>query len=250
MNGDIEEYDPNQYMDEEEIGDDDPNQSHWDEKEHQKRLEIAKRFDDIGLQNDLLNLNHILENAKREEKAFEYRIVLNEEEHEMFIRTLTDINKHLAMTQVMLDAYIQFTNSTPKFDNFLNVLFEFHQFITNEEQRIFHQVNAEDGEYFYIAKHFDKYAKNLIFLLNRLIGTMEVAKWYIIDSEVTAQEIHGQDGGMGAGGMGAGGMGNYPSPAPPPRDLALPQARGYDGNVSYTKMNVKKRDIGDGLDNE
>lgn len=228
----------------------------WDEKELEKRTEIANKFWKVGLIEAVDELIDLVKTSEKKYIALEMRIAFKENEYFLFDSILRDINKHIASSQSLLDSYVIFSNSTPKFENMQTSLHGFHKFISDEEERPFHQIHVKNENIYYFRfGKLNKHVKEISFLLSRLIGTLKTAGNYIIDTENESQSggsnrfdndrfgkgmdnISGYDrymGGMSGYDRNNNNNGNYP----------------FDkfGNVNITKINSpKKRDFGDGKD--
>lgn len=228
--------------DEVEFEEDDESDSIWQERERKKREAIAIKISEIGFEKDVDILLNLVEGCDKVDEAYKGRIIFKPDEYKLFRNTLRDINMHLAESQTVLDSYISFSNSTPKFKNLLNLLYKFQTELTSQNSRHFNRIKLKKtGNYYFTVNEISDYVDSISFLLYRIIGTLYIAAEYIKDAE---EETKRGGGGSSFDDYGRGGGGGYG------RGDYFP-ASGMDsrGNLQMTKFNVpKQRDFGDSGD--
>ncbi len=105
---------------------------------------------------------------------------LNEEEDVEFFQNITKLNESLGKASSILDSYIRFTKSSPDFDKFLNIIYNFVVNYNAHRGTIFFQANAEMGLYLYPYFEVDAVMKKMNLLYHRLCGTLRIGGQYII----------------------------------------------------------------------
>ena len=213
----------------------------WQERERKKREAIALKISEVGFEKDVDILLNLVDTCEKTDEAYKGRIIFKPDEYKLFRNTLRDVNMHLAESQTILDSYISFSNSTPKFKNLLNLLFNFQSELTKQNNRQFNRIKLKKtNNYYFTINEISDYVDSISFLLYRIIGTLYIAAEYIKDAEEETRK-----GGSSAFGdydyeRGAGGY-----------DRRYYPASGVDGrgNLQMTKFTLPKlRDIGDAGD--
>ncbi|MFA4870934.1 MAG: hypothetical protein WC623_22235 [Pedobacter sp.] len=149
---------------------------------------------------------------------------LNEEEDIEFFQKILSLNQTLGAAHSTLDSYIRFTKSSPDFDKFLNIIYNFVQNYNFHRGTLFFQYNAELGVYLYPYFDVDPALKKMNLLYHRLCGTLGVGGRYIeIQPPSTRSSTDPSDNFMR-----------------PPYEPYLP--------YQQTEYKPKSRDIGDAFD--
>ena len=219
--------------------DEDRKDSVWQEREKQKREAIALKISEIGFEKDVDILLHLMDSCEKVDEAYKGRIIFTPDEYKLFRNTLRDVNMHLAESQTILDSYISFSNSTPKFKNLLNLLFNFQSELTKQNNRQFNRIKLKKtNNYYFTVNEIRDYVDSISFLLYRIIGTLYIAAEYIKDAEEETRR----------GSSSAFGDYEYDRSG---YDKRFFPASGMDGrgNLQMTKFTVpKQRDFGDAGD--
>lgn len=225
-------------FDEKEEEDEDRKDSVWQERERQKREAIAIKISEVGFEKDVDILLNLMDTCEKIDEAYKGRIIFKPDEYKLFRNTLRDVNMHLAESQTILDSYISFSNSTPKFKNLLNLLFNFQSELTKQNNRQFNRIKLKKtNNYYFTINEISDYVDSISFLLYRIIGTLYIAAEYIKDAEEESRKSSSAFGDYEHG------RGGY--------DRNYFPASGMDGrgNLQMTKFTVPKlRDIGDAGD--
>lgn len=123
---------------------------------------------------------------------------LTKEQDEDLFKELAQVNEYLGTAHTMLDSYIILTNSTPKFQNFFNIIFDLMELIKNHRNSIFFQVHVrEDKKYLYPKATIEDTLWQLTMLFGRLCGTLQGGGEFI--SDIGVLEGAGQRGGDTSG---------------------------------------------------
>lgn len=119
---------------------------------------------------------------------------LTKEQDEDLFKELAQVNEYLGTAHTMLDSYIILTNSTPKFQNFFNIIYDLMKLIENHRKSIFFQVHVrQDGKYLYPKATIEDTLWQLTMLFGRLCGTLQGGGEFI--SDISILESAGQQRG-------------------------------------------------------
>ena len=222
----------------------------YDEKENEKRLLIQKRFTYIIniFDETCKNMLELINNREKEDLARAIRISFSENELYLFKENLKVMNRTLGKARPMLDSYIIFSNSTPKFDYVNNLVYKLNSFIIETEKRRFYEIHLmKYNKRYFKYVNMNSIVEELAILIERIKGTLETGGELIVDYPKIQSS--------GSNNLNDGYDGGYP-----PRNPYYDNFTPYRGK-EYTKMlssqreeslrtkTVQKtplRDIGDG----
>lgn len=126
--------------------------------------------------------------------------MLTKEQDEDLFRELAQVNKLLGKAQAMLDSYILLENSTPRFQNFFNIIYDLMTLLKNHRETIFFQVHVrDDGKYLYPKSPIENNLWQLTMLFGRLCGTLQGGGEYILDSPALGGSGNGNGSGYSKG---------------------------------------------------
>lgn len=161
----------------------DDEERQWDKKEDERRALIKKRYDDVilELREALDSLMEIADIKKMEFIGRESRLDVSLEDVEGIFSSMRSLNLSLGKTRSLFDAYIHFDRSTPDLKNINNILYNFNRFMIETQQRRFFILWAQEGKYYLKSVKTKGYINNISFLVERIIGALEVAANYVVD---------------------------------------------------------------------
>lgn len=192
----------------------------WDKKEDERRAQIKNRYteviDEIAESKD--TILEIVNKANIVFKGRDNRIDITYEQVEDIFDCMRALNASLGKARSLFDAYVHFSRSTPDLTPVNNILFNFNRFLVESQQRPFFILWSnnkdysddkdnpkDDPKYYFRAVKIKNYANKLSFLLERILGALEIAGNYIVDIPKThpqMQQRYDGSGGSQLGGMG------------------------------------------------
>lgn len=189
----------------------------WDKKEDERRSQIRDRYGEVitELKKSTDIILGIVNNANVVFKGRDNRIDITYEEVEQLFDSMRDLNASLGKARSLFDAYVHFVRSTPDLAPINNILFNFNRFLVDSQQRPFfilwsnnkNEITKEDEpKYYFRSVKIKNYANKLSFLIERILGALEIAGNYIVDIPKTHPQM--QQRYDGSGGSQLGGMGN------------------------------------------
>ncbi len=207
------------------------------------RQTIADKFESLASDIDttltqVFNLLRI-----REDKKGVIYAVLTGEQDEDFFNELIKLNHHLGKAHAILDSYIRLSNSTPKFENFFNKIYNIMVRVRRHRQSIFYTVNVRNsGNHLYPFFELDNLLRELGLLFGRLRGVLSIGGDFIKDQPPRVVSPAGMGGGMQGGGGGEYGF-NRPYYG---GGVGGDYMGSYDSRISPERAKQERyRDIGD-----
>jgi len=171
----------------------------WDKKEDERRALIKKRYEDVilELREPLDSLLKVSNEAKIKFIGRESRLDVSLEEVESIFKAMRNLNLSLGKTRSLFDAYIHFDRSTPDLKNINNILYNFNRFMIETQQRRFFILWAQEGKYYLKSVKTKGYINNVSFLIERIIGALEVASNYVVDIPKINPNVQQRYDGLG-----------------------------------------------------
>ena len=155
----------------------------WDKKEDERRAVIKGRYDKVigELKDSTKKILDIVNNSKTEFKGRDNRRDITQEEVTEIFDSMRTLNSALGKTRSLSDAYIHFTRSTPELADINNILYYFNKFLLDSQQRPFFILWEKEWKYDFRASKIRNYGNVISFLIERIIGSLEVASNYVVD---------------------------------------------------------------------
>ncbi|MCK5018827.1 MAG: hypothetical protein KAS32_17325 [Candidatus Peribacteraceae bacterium] len=167
----------------------------YDKKEDEKREIIRGRFTTIvtDLSNSCEEMQTAINNKEKEEVARAIRINFSENELLSFKENIKALNLNLGKARPMLDSYITFRNTTPKFDYVNNLIYKLNKFMIDTQKRRFYELRlVHDDKRYFKYMMLSSIVEELSMLIERIKGTMETGGQFIVDfPKVQSTNQHG-----------------------------------------------------------
>ena len=155
----------------------------WNKKEDERRALIKGRYDKVieELQIPKQRILEIVNNADVVFKGRDHRIDVTQKEVTEIFDCMRNLNTALGKTRSMFDAYLHFARSTPDLAAINTILYNFNRFLLDSQQRPFFILWVKEDKYYFKAVKIRNYGNKISFLIERIIGSLEVASNYVVD---------------------------------------------------------------------
>lgn len=219
--------------------------------EREVREKIAGRLSEIGLRDEVEELNDLIYDTDIVDDANKSRIVFSRDEYRRFMDICGGINEKITVSENFLSSYVEFSKGTPNFENLRNILFGLQDFIKAQNRRGYNRTKFKrERKHYFLWDDLTSHVEELGFVLRRIEGALFSGECYILDSEYMKEET--------VGGMGGDFGGNYPSGGYPnqmmygsPQEQFGAMPNGKRGGVNLQKFVINPpRDFGDGVTKE